>query len=117
MDEKQKRSTYIRLISRFAIKILPTLKNQNLTVEEFKLRIKSSSKFMKDIEKQRLDSSNLKLLEDFCDNVLALYEQQIDDLEQTQNKLLKDWNLIQKSKNNSSYKKDKHKNRSFNDGY
>lgn len=117
MDEKQKRSTYIRLISRFAIKILPTIKNQNLSVEEFKSRIKSSSKFMKDIEKQRLDSANLKLLEDFCDNVLALCERQIDDLEQTQNKLLKDWNLIQKSKNNSNYKKDKHKNRSFNDGY
>ena len=117
MDDKQKRSTYIRIITRFAIKILPTLKNQNLNVEEFKTRIKSSSKFMKNIEKQRLDSSNLKLLEEFCDNVLALCDKQIDDLVETQNKLLKDWNLVQKSKNNSNYKKDKHKHRSFNDGY
>jgi hypothetical protein len=31
--------------------------------------------------------------------------------------LLKDANLLQKEKNRSSYKKDKHKNQSFNDGY
>ena len=31
--------------------------------------------------------------------------------------LLKDANLIQKEKNSSNYKKDKHKNQKFTDGY
>ena len=31
--------------------------------------------------------------------------------------LLKDANLLQKEKNKSNYKKDKHKNQKFNDGY
>lgn len=117
MDEKAKRTKYIRALERFMLKILPTLKNDKLSNEEFITRIASSYKFMKDIEKQRLDSSYLRQIEDIVQKLLDNCNGEIADLNELQTTLIKEWNLAQKSKNKATYKKEKHKNRSLDDGY
>lgn len=48
-------------------------------------------------------------------NVLNLEE--IEDVEEYQEELIKKANLLHKEKNKTRYKKDKHKHASFNDGY
>ena len=110
MDEKAKRTKYIRALERFMLKILPTLKNDKLSNEEFITRIASSYKFMKDIEKQRLDSSYLRQIEDIVQKLLDNCNGEIADLNELQKNLIKEWNLAKKSKNKATYKKEKHKN-------
>ncbi len=44
-------------------------------------------------------------------------EEHTNSFEEERAILLKDANLLQKEKNKSNYKKDKHKNQKFNDGY
>lgn len=117
MDEKTKRTKYIRAIERFLVKSLPTLKNPALTQEEFKARIASSYKFMKEIEPVRLDSSYLKQLEAIIERILYACGGDIEDVNNLQNSLMKDYNLAQKEKNRLTYKKEKYKDKSFNDGY
>lgn len=117
MDEKLKRTKYIRAIERFLVKILPALKNDKINANDFTLRISSSYKFMSKIEKVRLDSSYLRQLESIIEKVLNSCNTQIDDLSELQASLLKDYNLAQKEKNRLTYKKDKYKDKSFNDGY
>lgn len=117
MDEKAKRTKYIRALERFMIKVLPTLKNEKLSSNEFVLRIASSYKFMKDIEKQRLDSSYLKQIEEIVEKLINNCNSEINDLSSFQATILKEWNLAQKSKNRATYKKEKHKNKSLDDGY
>ncbi len=44
-------------------------------------------------------------------------ENHSENFEDERATLLKDANLLQKEKNKSNYKKDKHKKQTFNDGY
>jgi hypothetical protein len=44
-------------------------------------------------------------------------ETHTESFEEERANLLKDANLLQKEKNKSNYKKDKHKKQTFNDGY
>lgn len=117
MDEKLKRTKYIRAIERFLLKILPILKNEKLSTDEFIRRIATSYKFMTKIEKVRLDSSYLKQLEDIVEKLLNACNYGIDDLNDLQSTLLKSYNLAQKNKNRLTYKKEKYKDKSFNDGH
>lgn len=99
------------------MKILPILKNGNLSTEDFIKRVATGYKFMTNVKKTRLDSSYLQQLEEFVEKLVNGCNTGIENLNNFQEELLKDYNLAQKEKNRLSYKKEKYKNRSFNDGY
>lgn len=69
------------------------------------------------IQSIRLNSPYLKLLEDYVNNTLNLISNCDDDFMAQRDTLLHKSNQLQKEKNRSSYKKDKHIKKSFNDGY
>ena len=53
----------------------------------------------------------------FINKTMFYLEEHTKSFEEERATLLKDANLIQKEKNSTNYKKDKHKNQKFNDGY
>ncbi len=65
----------------------------------------------------RLNSEYFQKLIEFKNLVLNTTLKEIDDFSEVQEYLLKEANLLHKEKNRSSYKKDKHKSKKFNDGY
>ncbi|MGE3593629.1 MAG: hypothetical protein AB7G52_14220, partial [Arcobacter sp.] len=56
-------------------------------------------------------------LKDFINKTMFYVETNTESFEVERANLLKDANLLQKEKNKSNFKKDKHKKQTFNDGY
>lgn len=94
------------------------LKEKTFELEEFKKRVTKTYEMLKKITPTRLDSSYLCALENYANEIVnVLNLEEIEDSSQYQTTLLKQANLLQKEKNKTRYKKDKHKNSSFSDGY
>lgn len=118
VSEKTKRLKYARLLEKFLTRTVSLIKNNDLPFYNF---IENINRYYEDITKVeavRLDSEYLKKLEDFVNLTL----QKIDTIEHSEYEALKDLllkeaNLLHKEKNKTNYKKDKHKHKSFNDGY
>lgn len=72
---------------------------------------------MKTTKDVRLNSEYFQKLIAFKDSVINSINRDIEDFKDLQEELLKESNLLHKEKNKSTYKKDKHKSKKFNDGY
>lgn len=117
MHEKQLRIRYIRVLEKFFTRTISLLKLENFDAKLFKER---TLKNYEDIQRVKAVPLNSKYLTDliaFINKTLNYLENHSEDFQDERDTLLKDANLLQKEKNRNTYKKDKHKNSKFNDGY
>jgi len=117
MHEKQERIRYIRVLEKFFTRTVSLLKLENFDIELFKERTKKNYKDLRRVKEVPLHSPYLSSLTNFLNKTLNYIENHTEDFEDERSTLLKDANLIQKEKKQNTYKKDKHKNKKFDDGY
>jgi len=117
MHEKQERIRYIRVLEKFFTRTVSLLKLENFDIELFKERTRKNYKDLRRVKEVPLHSPYLSSLTNFLNRTLNYIENHTDDFEDERSTLLKDANLIQKEKKQNTYKKDKHKNKKFDDGY
>lgn len=117
MHEKAKRIKYIRVLEKFFKRNMSLLKLDNFDFELYKERTLKNYEEMKKAESVDLNSNYLVALKNYINMVLQTLENHSDDFKSEKEALLKEANLLQKEKNRNTYKKDKHKHKSFNDGY
>ena len=99
INEKQQRIKYIRVLEKFFKR---TRKNYEDLIKT------------KEIE---LYSDYYEGIKVFINKTIFYLEEHTKSFEEERATLLKDANLLQKEKNSANYKKDKHKNQKFTDGY
>lgn len=124
VHEKQKRIKYIRVLEKFLTRTMSLLRLENFDEDLFKKRCIKNFKDLSRAETMDLNSTYYTHLKRFIEKVMYyvyLEEEddgfEIADEDKMQNLLLKEANNLQKEKNNSSYRKDKHKNAKFDDDY
>jgi hypothetical protein len=117
IHEKQLRIRYIRVLEKFFTRTISLLKLEDFDFEMFKERTLKNFEDTKRVKKIELTSAYLLSLKKFIDLTLQYLENHTDDFEEERNRLLKEANLLQKERNQASYKKDKHKHKKFDDGY
>lgn len=117
MHEKQLRIRYIRVLEKFFTRTISLLKLENFEYELFRERTLKNYEDMNRTKAVDVHSSYLSSLKNFVALTLQYLDHHSDDFQTERETLLKEANLIQKEKNKSTYKKDKHKKQKFNDGY
>ena len=83
----------------------------------FKQRTKKNYEELVKTKEIELYSDYYESIKVFINKTMFYLQEHSKSFEDERAILLKDANLIQKEKNSSNYKKDKHKNQKFNDGY
>jgi hypothetical protein len=126
VNEKTIRLRYIRVLEKFVTKAISLLKYDNFDKELFK---KATIKAFEELQKTKscdlyseypVAVRNLTLHIMQCidnDSQEDQFETKPNNFEEGKASILKQANLLAKLKNNNRYKKDKHKNKKFNDGY
>ena len=117
LNEKQLRIRYIRVLEKFFTRTISLLKLDNFDKDLFKQRTKKNYEEMIKTKEIELYSDYYESLKVFINKTMFYLKEHSKSFEDERATLLKDANLIQKEKNSSNYKKDKHKNQKFNDGY
>jgi len=120
INEKDVRQKYTRGLEKFVRSNISYLKDPTFEFEIFQKRVKKTFEMLKKIPSIRLNATYPIALENYVNLVLQvihLEELNKEEEKAKQNNLLKEANLLHKEKNKTQYKKDKHKNSSFNDGY
>ena len=117
INEKQQRIKYIRVLEKFFTRTISLLKLENFDKDLFKIRTKKNYDEMIRTKEIELYSEYYEGIKFFINKTMFYLEEHTNSFEEERAILLKDANLIQKEKNSSNYKKDKHKNQKFNDGY
>ena len=117
VNEKQLRIKYIRVLEKFFTRTISLLKLENFDKELFKKRTKKNYEDLQKAKEVELYSEYYSGLKDFINKTMIYLEEHSNTFQEEKATLLKDANLLQKEKNKSNYKKDKHKNQKFNDGY
>jgi hypothetical protein len=116
-NEKVLRLRYIRVLEKFLTRAVSLLKNEDFNAQIFKKNVDKYYKEILKVKAVRLDSEYLNMLEAFVNNTLAKTNTTDDDFTEQRTSLLKEVNILAKEKNKATYKKDKHKDRDFYDGY
>lgn len=117
IHEKQLRIRYIRVLEKFFTRTVSLLKLEDFNPELFKERTLKNFEDTKRVKKVDLTSPYLISLKKFIDMTLQYVAHSSESFEEERSRLLKEANLLQKEKNQNSYKKDKHKHKKFDDGY
>lgn len=117
MHDKQKRIRYIRVLEKFFTRTLSLLRLENFDYKIFKQKTKLNYEQMIKTPSIDLNSNYLIDLKAFIDKTLKYLNNHSEDFKIEKETLLKDANQLLKEKNKNVYKKDKHKNQKFDDGY
>ena len=117
VNEKQQRIKYIRVLEKFFTRTVSLLKLDNFDKDLFKQRTKKNYEDLIKTKEIELYSEYYEGIKFFINKTMFYLEEHTNSFEEERAILLKDANLLQKEKNKSNYKKDKHKNQKFNDGY
>uniref|UniRef100_UPI00404888A4 hypothetical protein n=1 Tax=Aliarcobacter sp. TaxID=2321116 RepID=UPI00404888A4 len=117
INEKQQRIRYIRVLEKFFTRTISLLKLDNFDKDLFIQRTKKNYEDMQKASEIDLYSDYYSDLKGFINRTMFYLEEHSDSFAEERANLLKDANLLQKEKNKSSYRKDKHKNKKFNDEY
>ena len=117
MHEKTKRIKYIRVLEKFFKRNLSLLRLENFNFELYCQRTIKNFEELQKSEAVDLNSNYLTGLRRHIDNIMYFAHHGSDDIEEQKQTLLKEANLLLKDKNQSTYKKDKHKHKKFDDGY
>lgn len=116
-NQKTIRLKYVRVLEKFVKRTIALLKHPSFDFELFKTLTIKNYEFVSQVESIRLDSEYLKRLQQYAQHILNTLDNHTKDFQEEQQFLLKEANLLHKEKNRTNYKKDKHKNKKFNDGY
>lgn len=127
VNEKTIRLRYIRVLEKFVTKTISLLKYDNFDKELFK---KATIKAFDELQKTKtcdLYSEYPVAVRDLTLHIMYCVDNDTKNDDEVETKptnfenekasILKQANLLEKLKNNNRYKKDKHKNKKFNDGY
>ena len=117
VNEKQQRIKYIRVLEKFFTRTISLLKLDNFDKDLFKQRTRKNYEDLIKTKEIELYSDYYEGIKVFINKTMFYLEEHTKSFEEERATLLKDANLIQKEKNSTNYKKDKHKNQKFNDGY
>jgi hypothetical protein len=96
------------------------LRKDTITFQEFSLKFSQLMEKFSETEKVRLDTEYLRELESYIERLYkrisqtCLDEESFASFKEEESTNL---NRLQKMKNDSGYKKEKHKKRTFNDGW
>ncbi|NLK67122.1 MAG: hypothetical protein GX282_06585 [Campylobacteraceae bacterium] len=108
IDEKTSRVKYIRALERFSKSAIAILKRDDFDEKLFRERVTKNLEILQKAEKTYLDNPYTKALEEFASSVIALKDRDT---------LIKEANLLDKLKNQKTYKKEKHKFNKFRDEF
>ncbi|MEA3497792.1 MAG: hypothetical protein U9R16_01915 [Campylobacterota bacterium] len=117
VNEKTKRLRYIRMLEKFTTKSVGLLKYDNFDLELYKKAMLRSYEDLKKIEALDLYQEYPSQLKNLAQLILNNLDSHSKTYEDERKAILKESNLLYKLKNNNRYKKDKHKNKKFTDGY
>lgn len=117
MNEKAKRIKYIRLLEKFFSRTMSLLKLEDFDSELFCERTKKNfEELKKRAEETDLNSNYLVGLKNFIDiTIQKVYNEKFTN--EDKEILLKEANTLHKEKNKKNYKKEKHRSKTFDDGY
>ncbi|MBD3842489.1 MAG: hypothetical protein IE909_11510 [Campylobacterales bacterium] len=116
-DKKTTRLRYIRVLEKFIANSVALLKKDNF---DFDLYHKSMLKSYTQLQKTpsvHLYSQYPTALKNLAQLILDTLENHSVHFNEEKLRILKEYNLLDKLKNDNRYKKTKHKKQSFNDGY
>ena len=116
-NEKTIRFRYIRILEKFTTRAITLLKYDNFNLELYKKAMLKNYEDIKKIETIELYSEYPVALKNLAQIILNTLQNHSKDFEKEKQLILKQSNLLAKLKNNTKYKKDKHKHKKFNDGY
>jgi hypothetical protein len=108
-EDRALRVKHMRLLEKFLRSSMTILKLENFDYDLFEKRSKKIYGLLENLKEIRVDSSYLKTLKNFTDLTIRTIDNENLKIEEKRNLLLKEVNLIDKNKNRSIYKKDKHK--------
>ena len=117
VNEKQQRIKYIRVLEKFFTRTISLLKLDNFDKDLFKQRTRKNYEDLIKTKEIELYSDYYEGIKVFINKTMFYLEEHTKSFEEERATLLKDANLLQKEKNSGNYKKDKHKNQKFTDGY
>ncbi|WP_198304505.1 hypothetical protein [Arcobacter vandammei] len=116
INEKQLRIRYIRVVEKFLTRTISLLKLEDFNKDIFIKRTFKNYEDMCKTPKVELYSDYYSLLNSFIEKTIISVKNPSDDFVDERAMLLKEANLLQKEKNKSTYKKEKHKKSRFDDG-
>ena len=116
-NERFLRQKYIRVIEKFTKRVINLLKSKDVDFQTYETQVIKWYEDFKDVEKIRLNNTYLNQMEAYVDLILQILHNDLEDFEEQKERLLKEANLLHKEKNKTNYKKEKHKQKSYNDGY
>ncbi len=116
INEKQLRIRYIRVVEKFLTRTMALLKLEDFNKEMFIKRTFKNYEDMCKTPKVELYSDYYSLLNIFVEKTINSVKNPSDDFADERAMLLKEANLLQKEKNKSTYKKEKHKKDRYDDG-
>lgn len=116
-EERAKRVKYVRALEKFVKSAVATLKREDFDFSRFEERMQKNAIPLRKVAPIVLDSTYTKSLEAFCNLILETLNQNIEEKEEERQVLLRHANALEKLKVNSSYKKEKHRQKVFDDGY
>ena len=117
INEKTIRLRYIRVLEKFNTKAIRLLKYDNFDLELFKKATLKSYEELKKASTSNLYSQYPVAVKNLATIILSTLGNHSKTFEDEKALILKQSNLLEKLKNNSRYKKDKHSKKKFNDGY
>lgn len=116
-NERFLRQKYIRVIEKFTKRVINLLKSKDVDFQTYETQVIKWYEDFKDVEKIRLNNTYLNQMEAYVDLILQILHSDLENFEEQKERLLKEANLLHKEKNKTNYKKEKHKQKSYNDGY
>ena len=106
VTDKFKRVKYLRALEKFAKSAMNVLERDDFDEGEFQHRVEKKAQVIEKVEAVYLDQPYSKALENFINLLIK---------NASKEELLKAANLLDKLKNQKTYKKEKHKNKSTDD--
>jgi len=108
-NEKHIRVKYMRLLEKFVKSSSNTLKLEDFNYKLFEKRVFNSYSKIEKMGDVKTDSSYMNSLRNFIDKTVKTLRREDIDSEKKREILLKESNLVEKSQNRKSRKKEKHK--------
>jgi len=107
--DKSLRVKHMRLLEKFLRSSATILKLENFNYDLFEKRSRKIYSLIQNLKEMRVDSSYLKSLKNFTELTMRTIDNEVLKTQEKRDILLKEVNLIDKNKNRTIYKKDKHK--------
>ncbi|MEA3288701.1 MAG: hypothetical protein U9Q04_00855 [Campylobacterota bacterium] len=116
-NDKTIRLRYIRVLEKFITRTITLLKKEDFNLDLYKTAVEKNYAEMKKSASIELFNEYPVALKNLAQTIMDTLENHSNDFEDEKQYILKQSNLLHKLKNNSRYKKDKHKKKKFTDGY